>query len=353
MCRDIGHIQRHKGRNGGGAVVIGGPAHKAEARQRHQCIHRGTLGGLEIGVDRGAAIKPTGKGRNAGNPLRLECADHGVIMRGIRRQHIGPQHQQTHGQLGIGRARQVRQGGGDPVRKGGVIQAHIRIIDRSLGYSAAPVLARGIAPDQKPDHLFDIVVRAAQPILHRQKPSPHVLRLARNPAQDFGKATQHRHLLFARVGRCFRAGLQLFQQGHRRRGGLGHIQIAHLRQLDDRAIRDDPDEGIGTGAGGGQVGQDRVDMFFDEDQVRENDISGLERQLGAGQRSGVFGPFRGGMDGNRQAREILGKTRRDARSRTGGMAVQRHDDDVIAHAGAGQRRVSAHNVPLPHTGFRC
>ena len=46
-----------------------------------------------------------------------------------------------------------------------------------------------------------IIFRASQPILHRQEISAHVLRGARNEAQNFRQALQH--LQLTRTGRGF------------------------------------------------------------------------------------------------------------------------------------------------------
>ena len=81
MCCDIGHIQFGQGCNRCRAVVIGGAADQRKAGQRDHGIH--TLAGLEIGVDRGAAIKPTGKGGNAGDAARFKRGDDGIVMGGV------------------------------------------------------------------------------------------------------------------------------------------------------------------------------------------------------------------------------------------------------------------------------
>ena len=124
---DIGHIQRRQGGHGGGAVVVGGAPDKAETGQRH---HR--VNAFEIGVDRGAAIKPTRKGRDAGDALGLKRGDHRIIMRGIRRQHIRPQHQKADGGGGPRRTRYAGQIAGDAARKLRVIKPDIGVIDRGF-----------------------------------------------------------------------------------------------------------------------------------------------------------------------------------------------------------------------------
>ena len=350
MCCDIGHVQFGQGCNRCRAVIIGGATDQRKAGQRDHGIH--TLAGLEIGVDRGSAIKPASKGGNAGDAARFKRGDDGVVMGGVRRQHIRAQHQEAHGQLGPRRAGQVGQICGDAGGKFGVIQPNIGVIDRSLCHSAAPIIARGVAADQEAHHLFDVVIRPAQPILHRQEPSPQILRLTGDPAQDLGQTAQHRHLLFARVGRGFGRGFQLFQKLHRHRGGLGHIQVAHLGQLDDGAVGHNADESIRAGAGFFQIGQDGGDMLFDEKQVGHNDVSGFERLFTPREGSRIFGPFGGGVNRNRQAGEIFGQARSDACGGASGVLIKGDHNNVVANARAIQGGINAHNVPLPRTRFR-
>ena len=70
-------------------------------------------------------------------------------------------------------------------------------------------------------------------------------------------------------------------------------------------------------------------MFFDEQQVRHDDVGLGHRSLGAGKRGGVFGPFGGGVDRNLDPGKILGQTRRDAGGGAGGMGIQRQDHEAV------------------------
>ena len=119
-------------------------------------------------------------------------------MCGIGRQHIRAQHQKANGCGCTCRTGKICQIGGDAALERGVVQTDVRIINRGLGHGAAPILADAIATDQEPDHLFDIVIRPAQPILHGQEPSAQILGLSGDEAQDFWQAAQHLHLAFAR-----------------------------------------------------------------------------------------------------------------------------------------------------------
>ena len=172
-------------------------------------------------------------------------------MRGISGKDIRPQHQHANSGFNLCRARQIGQIGCDARGKIGVVKAAIGVINRGFRKSAAPVFAVGIAAQKEADHLFDVVVRPAQPILHRQEPGAQVLRLAGDEPQNLWQAAQHRHLLFAGICTCLGRRFQLFQQRHRPRSGLGHIQIAHFRQLDDLAVGNHANECVNPGTGGG------------------------------------------------------------------------------------------------------
>ena len=93
-------------------------------------------------------------------------------------------------------------------------------------------------------------------------------------------------------------------------------------------------------------------MLFDEDQVGDDDVRRRQRIFAARKGGGAFGPFSGGMNGDGQPREVARQTRCDACRRARRMLVQRDHNDVVANLGASHGGISAHNVPLPHTGFR-
>jgi hypothetical protein len=358
MRGDIGHVQRRKARNRRRAVVVGRPAHQAEPGQGHQRIHLA----LHVGVNRRATIKAPGKGRQDGDPLRLEGADDGVIMRGVRRQDIGPQHQKAHRRRSPLRARQIARIGRHPGLEAWVIKPDLGVIHRSGSLYSLPGRVGRIAADQKADHRLQIVVRPAQPVLHRQEPGPHVLRLAGNPAQDLRQPAQQGHLLLPGRGRRRRPAAQLLQKGHRARRGLRHVQIAHPGQLDDLRVGDHAHHRVQLRAHLGQGRHDRRQMFLDEQQVRDDDIRLGHSSAGAGERRWVLGPFGSSVDRNLDARKDLRQPWRDAGGRASGMGIQRQDHEAIARLAPlrGQRRlfglhmaVIAHNGPLPRKASRC
>ena len=228
-----------------------------------------------------------------------------------------------------------------------MVDADIGIFDGGGGFDRLPVLPFGIARHQHADHLFDIIVRPAQPVLHRQEPIAQILAFARDQAEDLGQAAQGFHLAFAGF-----AGLgsrfQPLEQTHQPAGGLGHIQIAHFRQFDDIAVGDDVDHRVAARAARQQVGQDRSGMRLEEQKVCDDDIGGRDGLFGIDQRSRILAPFGGGMDGDIQPRKSRCQLVAGPHRRACGMRIQRQDDKAIR----AMIDIIAHNVPLLHTAYQ-
>jgi len=131
-----------------------------------------------------------------------------------------------------------------------------------------------------------------------------------------------------------------------------------LGQLDDGRVCHHAHEGIGAVPRGLQFGQDGVDVFFDEQQVRHHQVRLVHRLLGGGKGGRVFRPFRGSMDRNLDAGKVLGQTRRDPHGGAGGMGVESDDDKAVGAGGFprghAERWVGfiAHNGPWPRKGSR-
>ena len=340
LRRNVRNIQAREHRDRALAVVIGRAADEAEPGEGDQRVDFAR----EIGVHRGPRVETAGEDRDHAVPGRLEGADDMVVMRGVGGEHIAAQEHDTD-RAARAAMRQVGGIGGDPVvRQVGVVEPHIGILDRQCGLDAVPVGTVGIARDQEADQPFDIVVGAAQPILHRQEPGAQILRLAGQELQDLGQAAQHLHL--PRAGRPFLlGGLELLQERHRPGGRARHVELAHLGELHDGLIGDDADHRVAMVAAGLQVGQDRLDMLFEEDHRGDDDIRPRDVGARGGKCCGILAPLGGRMDRDLQAGEIVRQPRRDARGRAGRMAVQRHQrdpvgpmDHVIAQNGPSLRR---------------
>ena len=229
-----------------------------------------------------------------------------------------------------------------------MVKPLVRIGDRGVDPDGLPVLATGIARDQQPDHLFDILIRPAQPVLHRQKPVAQVLAFARDQTQDLGQAAERLHLTFAGLAFLGTAGAQLFQQSHRAAGRFGHVQLAHLGQFDDVAVGNDVDHRIAGIAARDQVRHDRGGMFLQKQQVRDDDIRRGDGLLGIGEGCGVLAPFGRGVDRDFQPRKIGDQPVADTDGRACGVTVKgdNHEAESI-YVG-----VIAHNVLSPHKGCR-
>ena len=99
-------------------------------------------------------------------------------------------------------------------------------------------------------------------------------------------------------------------------------------------------------------------MLFQEQKVRHHHVGSGHGGAGASQGGGVFRPFGGGMDADFKSGEVAGKAWGDAGGGTGGMGVEREDDEAV---GSGPRLcldrpdqpVIAHNGPSPHTKCLC
>jgi hypothetical protein len=228
-----------------------------------------------------------------------------------------------------------------------VVEPDLGVVDRRLRLDLVPCPVRGIARDEVADHLAHVVVRPPQPVLHGQEVGAQVLRLAGQEPQDLRQPPQHPHLPLAR-GRPRGLGLELLQDRHDPRGGLAHVEVAHLGEIDDLPVGDHPHHRVAMGAARLEVGQDRRDMLFKEQQVRHDDVGMAHRILRPRQSGRVLGPFGRGQDFDAQTREILGQRRGDARGGAGRMGIEREDHDPVA----GDVAIIAHSGPLPRRGSR-
>jgi hypothetical protein len=77
--------------------------------------------------------------------------------------------------------------------------------------------------------------------------------------------------------------------------------------MHDLRVGDDADHGVARVAAGLQIGQDRLHMLFEEQKIGDDDVGMADRVAGGFQRLRVLAPFGGGMDGDRQPREIAGQ----------------------------------------------
>ena len=270
-------------------------------------------------------------------------------MRAVRGEDIGPQHQQTDSRDRNSRCWQIAQIGDDMmIGQVRMVEADIRIFDWQISRGAMPISARCIAADHEPDHLFDVVVRPAQPILHAQEPSAQILRLARDQFQDFRQTAQRLHLLGTTLRRGLGRSAQLFHQRHCTTGGLGHVQVTHTGHLDDFSISDDADHRIAAIATRLQGRQDCFHMLFKEKNVGNDDVALCNSLLCLRQGIRAFCPFRRCKYLHFQTRKVGCQPGRYTQGRTSSVLIQRDNH----HAVRFMNYLIAHNGPLLHTGYQ-
>ena len=330
MRRDIGHVEPFQHFDRRVAVIIGWPADKAEPGQRQQRVDLCTMGVAEEGLDGGTPVQPRRKAGENPQPARLERPDHGVVMCGVARQHIAAH--QEHADRAVRPIRSGQIGGifGDPALQIGVIKPGLGIFLRRGHMPAAPFLDMAVARDQKADHRLDIVVRAAQPVLHHQEPRPQILRLARDQLEHARHPLEHAHLARAVLRRGLGRAPQLLQQLAGGRGGCAHVERAHPCQLHDLRIRDHADHRVAIVAPCLHVGHDRIQVLFEKQQRRDDDVGAGDGGARGLQRIGAFAPFGSGVHGHLEAGEFLGHAGGRLGAGACGMRVERDDGDAVA-----------------------
>ena len=244
---------------------------------------------------------------------------------------------------------------GDLARQRGVIQADIGVVDRRR--SLQLVLA-AVAPDQHAHQVGQVLVRPGQPVLQPQEIRPHVLSGARDEAHQLGQAAQHLHLRLA-IGRGaigLLGAAQLLQHRQRAGGFFHHVEAAEPGQPGDFAGGHAAQHRVAMVAPGCQGGLDRADVVFHEQHRGDHHVAAANVLNALGQRRLVAAPLVGGVNHQRQARQLRPQHRLGPGGGAGQMAVHRHHDDsdrldqredVIGHPGPG--RAIGHNGLLHHT----
>ena len=178
MCRDIGHVEFRQDLLGRLGVVVRGPADQRKAGQGNNCVDGGAVVVQQKSLDGRPRVQPGGKHGHHVQSTGFQRVDHAVVMAGVPGQQVRAHQQQAD--------RSARAGGGQRFRRLGNAVHHPRVIDADLGilrrrldpertaqYAAGP---GGVAVDQEPDHVGDVFLRSAQPVLEREEIRAHVLR---------------------------------------------------------------------------------------------------------------------------------------------------------------------------------
>ena len=337
MRGDVGHVEPREHVLGRLRIVVGRSADEREACQRDDGIDRRTAVLDEELLDRRTRVETGGKGRHHVQATRFKCRDDTVVMRGIAGQRIRAQQQQADGAAAAGlrqRGRRISDAGLE-LR---VVDADLRILGRQLRLErAAQRLARTarIAVDEEAHHVREVVLGAGQPVLQRQEIGAHVLRRARNEAQDLRQAAQHLHLLDAgRRGLAFlRLRLQALEQRHRAAGLplAVHVEAADSREARDITGGHADQHGVAGLAARFERRQDRQILLLHEQHGADDQIGAADVLDRARQRLRVRTPFGCRVHGQAEARHFARKLHGRALGRCREMVVHRHDDD--AHRG--------------------
>ena len=254
-------------------------------------------------------------------------------MRGVVGEHIGAHHQKTdRAGLALATGGPLIDGKivGHPVFQLRMIKPDIGI-DRRIGGldDGAQHFARtlGVARDQEPDQVGDVVVGPGQHVLHGQEIGAHILRLAGNEAQQLGDLPQHLHLARTRRTGLRLLAAQALQEPEHAAGRVGHVELAQLRQLDDFGRRQRAHGHIVGLARLFQPGLDDLDMVFEKNHVGDHDVGGGNVLARPRHRILVARPFGHRMQAQRQARKLPKQDRPRALDGRSHVAVEGDDGD--------------------------
>ena len=273
-------------------------------------------------------------------------------MGGVACEHVGAQQQDADG-AAKATTWQLRQIGGDAALDGGMIKPDIGILHRGSGAdSAGDGLAGpgGVTVHQQADHVDEVGLGAAKPILHRQEIDARVLRRARNELQQRRQAAQHLHLCLTAGGPALlRAAAQALQQSEAATGLGIHGELAEPREAHHLARRHHAEHRVAMIAPRLQRRQHRADVVLEEQHGGNDDVAALDVGEARVEQRRVLAPLVGRMNTQLKAGDVAPQDLFRRLRRMGEVAVHRHDDD------AERRGVSAHNAPSHRTVFggRC
>ena len=220
-------------------------------------------------------------------------------------------------------------------------------VQRAAQVSTGP---GGIAVDQIANGIDDVGFRPGQPVLHRQEIGADILGNAGDEAKDLRKTAQRAQLLLPCL--CLVAGAaQTLHQRDGTGGRLRHVEPVKAGQLDHFCGGHAADDGVTVCPARLQGRQHRADMIFQEQHRSKNHIGRGDVIVGCLKGAGLAVPFRGGMEGEFQARDLAAQHTFGAGNRPAKMGVERNDHDPDGCLIPGDA-LSGHNAPLHHRGCR-
>ncbi len=205
-----------------------------------------------------------------------------------------------------------------------------------MGEPARPLPAvAGVALDEQPDHVGDVLVGSRQPILQREKIDAHVLRRAGHEAQELGQLAQHRHLALAARLLARAAAPEPLQPGDGTQRLRAHVEFADAREAHDLGRGQAAHDGVAGLPPCEELRQHGLNVILQEEHRADDDVGRGDVGVAAGQEGGIAAPFVGGMDGQGQAIKFPAEARFGARDGRGQVTVHRHhhDPDGVALSG--------------------
>ena len=348
MGGDVGHVELGQHVLGSLGVVVGRAADERKAGKGHHRVDDRPRALKEIGAHRRARIETAAEGWNDAQAAGLERRDHTVVVPGVAGEDVGA-HDEHADRPGLAGARKVLPLFRDLLAGAGMIKADVGI---AFGRQRGRVTAQGltgsarIAVDQHADELLDVVVRPGEPVLQPQEIAAHVLRLARNEAQDLRQPLQHLHLAGAAGAPAGALAAQPLQPTDEAGGLLAHGEIAEARELDHLAGGHAAQHGVAMVPARDESGQHHPDVIVEEHHHGDDDVA-LGNVGAAGfQGGGVAAPFVGGVHAQLETRHVAAQGGARAVGRARDVAVERHDDDPDRH------QVSRRSELLHHTKSR-
>ena len=184
-----------------------------------------------------------------------------------------------------------------------------------------------VAVDQEADEIDDVILGAGQQILQSEEIGAHVLRPARDEAQDLRNAPQQRHLAGAARFLLIAAATQALQHGDDAALGAVHLELAESRELDDLAGRHAADHGVAAIAARFEPWQHRLDVVLHEQHGDDDDVGSVDVGAAAFERGAVAAPIGGGVEGEIEPWQIPLEGGARAVGRARKMIVERDDRD--------------------------
>ena len=266
-------------------------------------------------------------------------------MRRVAGQHVGAQHEEADRAVAAG-FRQCGAGGDDAAGRLWVIQPDFGIFGGLAGGERNGARAGRVFADQHAQHIGEVFLRSRQPVLQRQEIRTHVLRRARNEAQQLRHLPQHAHLAVAAAAAAFRVATQALQHADHALRFDRHVEAAEFRELHHLAGGKAAQHRIARVAARLQRGQHGADVVIQEQHRRHHDIGAGDRLVAGGESGCVAGPFVGRVHGKIEAGQFGAQAFPGAGERGGEVAV--HGDE--GHPDF--RRLSSHSAPSRRRGFR-